>query len=197
MFTNNGVAGAGATRRPLVERVALGLVLALLAVDALQLDGTLLAIVAALGAAAHLARWSLWQPWKTARVPLVWVLHAAYFWIPVHLALRALAQLGWVTPSIATHALTVGAAGGLIIGMMIRTARGHTGRPLRVDRVDVACFALVLLAAVVRVGVPLLAPSQTNHAALASAVLWSSGFALYALHYWPVLTRPRLDGKPG
>lgn len=197
MFTNNGVPGAGATRQPQVERAALGAVLALMGVDALQLDGAPLAIIAALGAAAHLARWSQWRPWKTARAPLVWVLHAAYFWIPVHLAMRALAQLGWVTPSLATHALTVGAAGGLIIGMMTRTARGHTGRPLRADRADVACFALVLLAALVRVGVPLLSPSQTIHAVLASAVLWSGGFAMYAVAYWPVLTRARLDGKPG
>jgi len=28
-------------------------------------------------------------------------------------------------------------------------------------------------------------------------VLWSAGFALYAARYFPVLTRPRLDGKPG
>ena len=92
---------------------------------------------------AHLARWLLWQPWTTWRVPIVWVLHAAYLWIPVHLALRAGAALDWTTPSLATHALTAGAAGGLIIGMMTRTARGHTARPLRADRVDVACYVLV------------------------------------------------------
>ena len=63
--------------------------LALLAADALQLHGAALAALAAVGALAHLARWSLWQPWKTVRAPVVWVLHAAYVWIPVHLALRA------------------------------------------------------------------------------------------------------------
>ncbi|MEP6874347.1 MAG: NnrS family protein [Burkholderiales bacterium] len=197
MFTNNGVPGAGATRRPLIEKAALGLVLALLMADALDLDGAPLASVAAVGALAHLVRWSLWRPWKTVRAPLVWVLHAAYFWIPVHLALRALAEFGWVAPSLATHALTVGAAGGLIIGMMTRTARGHTGRPLQSDRIDVACYALVLFAAAVRVVMPLLAPSQTIPAVLVSAALWSSGFALYAVRYWPVLTRARPDGKPG
>ena len=197
MFTNSGVPTAGATRHPLLEKAALGAVLALLLADALGLDGAPLALVAALGALAHLGRWLLWRPWKTARAPLVWVLHAAYAWIPAHLLLRAAAQLGLVTPSVATHALTVGAAGGLIIGMMVRTARGHTGRPLRADRGDVACFVLVLLAALVRVGVPLLAPSWTIPAVLGSAALWSSGFALYAVCYWPVLTRARLDGKPG
>jgi uncharacterized protein involved in response to NO len=130
-------------------------------------------------------------------VPLVWVLHLAYLWVPVHLALRAFAAIGMATPSAATHALTVGAVGGLIIGMMTRTARGHTARPLRADRWDTACYVLVSLAALVRVGLPLVAPAQTLPAVLASAALWSAGFGLYALRYWPVLSRPRLDGKPG
>jgi uncharacterized protein involved in response to NO len=30
-----------------------------------------------------------------------------------------------------------------------------------------------------------------------SGLCWSAGFALYAVRYWPILTRPRLDGKPG
>ena len=125
------------------------------------------------------------------------MLHAAYAWIPVHLALRSLAALGWIAPTSATHALTVGAAGGLIIGMMTRTARGHTGRPLRADRVDVACYLLVLGAALVRVVLPLVAPAATMPAVLGSAALWSVGFALYAVRYWPALTGPRLDGRPG
>ena len=197
MFTNNGVPGATAARQPVIERLALGSILALLAADALQWHGAALAFVAGVCAVAHFARWAMWQPWKTGRVPIVWVLHVAYAWIPVHLALRALVALGWGLPTVATHALTVGAAGGLIIGMMTRTARGHTGRALRADRADVACYLLVLAAAPVRVLVPLAAPALTLPAILASAALWSAGFGLYTLRYWPVLTRPRLDGKPG
>jgi uncharacterized protein involved in response to NO len=125
------------------------------------------------------------------------VLHLAYAWIPVHLLLRALGELGVVTPSLATHALTVGAVGGLIIGMMTRTARGHTGRPLKADRYETACYVAVALAAAVRVGVPLLQPAWTLGAVLASATLWSAGFGLYAVRYWPVLSRPRIDGRPG
>jgi uncharacterized protein involved in response to NO len=156
-----------------------------------------LALLATVGALAQLARWMLWQPWKTLRVPVVWVLHVAYLWIPVHLALRALAALGWLAPTVAIHALTVGAIGGMIIGMMTRTARGHTGRPLQVDGWEVACYVMVLLAALVRVFLPLLAPALTLHAVLCSAALWSAAFGLYAVRYWPVLTRPRLDGRPG
>jgi uncharacterized protein involved in response to NO len=197
MFTNNGVPGARALRHGALEKLALGLLLALLAADVLQLPPLLLALMAGLGACAHLLRWLLWQPWTTWRAPIVWVLHAAYLWIPVHLALRVAAVLGWAPSSAPAHALMVGAAGGLIIGMMTRTARGHTARPLRADRADVACYVLVLGAALVRVAVPLAMPQWMVGAVLLSAALWSAGFGLYAVRYGPVLTRPRLDGRPG
>jgi uncharacterized protein involved in response to NO len=40
-------------------------------------------------------------------------------------------------------------------------------------------------------------PGLYNTAVVASAALWSAAYAIYAVRYWPVLTRPRLDGKPG
>lgn len=197
MFTNNGVLGAKAARQPLLEKAALGAVLALLAADALRLPATALGVLAVLAAVAHLWRWALWQPWKTWPAPLVWVLHVAYLWIPVHFLLRVLALAGWVAPSAAVHALTVGAIGTMIIGMMTRTARGHTGRLLQADARDVACYLLVIAAGLVRVLVPLAWPQWTVGAIAWSAALWSAGFGLYAIFYWKVLTRPRLDGKPG
>ena len=197
MFTNNGVPAARATRHPGVERAALGLLLALLAADGAQLHGWPIEVLAVLAALAHGVRWGLWRPWTARRVPMVWVLHAAYAWLPVHLLLRAAAQAGWVTSSVATHALTVGVIGGLIIGMITRTARGHTARPLRADAFDVACYVLVLAAAPLRVIVPALWPAHTIGAIGASAALWCAGFALYAGRYGPFLLRPRLDGRPG
>ncbi|RFO97338.1 NnrS family protein [Rhodoferax lacus] len=197
MFTNNGVPGAKAVRIPQLEKAALGLVLALLLADVLQIKGLPLALLAVVGAGAHLARWLRWQPWKTLHNPLVWVLHLAYAWIPLHLLLRAAAELGWVGASAATHALTAGAIGGMVMGMITRTALGHTGRALRAGRVEVTCYALVALAAVVRVAVPLLAPGLTVGAVELSALLWSAGFGLYTVAYWPILSRARSDGLPG
>ena len=196
MFTNS-IAGAHATKRPWLEKAVLGSTLALLLADGLGLRGLGLVALTGLCAAAHAARLTLWQPWKTLHTPLVWVLQVAYLWIAVHLLLRALAEMGWITASVATHGLTVGAIGGLIIGMMTRTALGHTGRLLRASRLDVTCYLLVLASALVRVLVPLLAPGQLVNAVVGSAALWSAGFALYAVAYWPVLTRARVDGKPG
>jgi uncharacterized protein involved in response to NO len=218
MFTNNGVRGAGAERREAVERWSLGSVLALWAVDALgglfgQVLGTgplgvvlsvlsvLSAALAGLAAAAHLRRWWLWQPRRTTGVPLVWVLHLAYLWIPLHLLLRAVAELGGaslgLSPSLATHALTVGAIGGLTIGMMTRTARGHTGRLLEADRWEVAAYALIAVAALLRVGLPLVWPAALVGAVLLSSLLWAAGMGIYSWRYWPILTRARIDGRPG
>jgi uncharacterized protein involved in response to NO len=197
MFTNNGVPGAGASRNPWVERASLGGVLVLLLLDVAGISGAALAVVALLVAAAHAVRLWLWHPWRTRRSPLVWVLHAAYAWIVVHLVLRALAQWGVVAEPLAVHALTIGVIGGMTLGMMTRTARGHTGRPLVADRFEVACYVLVQAAAVARVGGGLLLPELYLQTVWVSAACWSAAFALYVLRYWPVLTRPRIDGKPG
>ncbi|MET0682339.1 MAG: hypothetical protein ABWZ29_03240 [Casimicrobiaceae bacterium] len=32
---------------------------------------------------------------------------------------------------------------------------------------------------------------------IVSGTCWSAAFALYAVRYWPVLSRVRIDGKPG
>jgi len=189
MFTNNAIPGANAVRDTRVERLALGLVLVLIVADALHVSGLWFALLALLAMLAHGARLWLWQPWKTLHTPLVWVLHAAYAWIPVHLAFRAMASVGWISSSVANHALTAGAIGGMVIGMMTRTALGHTGRKLVAQKVEVSCYAMVSGAALVRVFVPLVSPSLTVQALVISAMLWSAGFALYTWRYWPILSR--------
>ena len=197
MFTNNGVPGAGARREPRLETFALASVLAVLAADVLQVNGPALALILLACGMAQLARLALWQPWKTRHTPIVWVLHAAYGWIGLHLLLRSGAALGWLPSSVAAHALTVGAIGGMTLGMMTRTARGHTGRPLKADRFDVIAYLLILAAAVVRVAAAWAVPALTVPAVLLSAVLWSAAFGLYAIRYWATLTRARVDGLAG
>jgi uncharacterized protein involved in response to NO len=197
MFTNNAIAGAAAARNPWIERIALAGVLALLVADALRIEGGALATLALGVAALHMARLYFWHPMRTRAVPLVWILHAAYAWIIVHLLLRALAAQGYVAQPFAIHALTIGAIGGMTIGMMTRTARGHCGRPLIADRVDVACYALIMAAAIVRVVGGIAFPELLRATVILSGLCWSLGFALYAIRYAPMLVAPRIDGKPG
>ena len=197
MFTNNGVPGAGAVRHPVIEATALATIVLLLIADVLQLDGISIAVLAGLAAVAHAVRLYLWKPWRTLRKPLVWILHASCAWIVLHLALRGLSHAGLLAPILATHALTVGAIGGLTIGMMTRTALGHTGRLLVAGRLESAMFILIQAAALVRVAGGLFAPTHHLSNIRLSGLLWSLAFALYAGGYWQVLTKPRLDGRPG
>ena len=197
MFTMNAIPGVNSRRHEITERASVGAVVIVALLDLMQVKAALLVIALALAALIHAARWWLWAPYKTFRAPLVWVLHAAYAWIPIHFALRALSEPQVVGSPIAAHALTVGAVGGLTIGMMTRTAKGHTGHPLRADAADTGCYLLILAAAMVRVFGPLLLPSFYAGCVLLSAAAWSAGFGLYAVRYWSVLTQARVDGKPG
>jgi uncharacterized protein involved in response to NO len=143
------------------------------------------------------ARMWMWDPWCTRYRPILWILHLSYAWIALGLLLMGLAALSAVPPMLADHALSVGAVGGMIIGMITRTARGHSGLPLQVSRPEVAAYILVQLAAGVRVLLPLASPASYGVAVAASSALWSAAFLLYLIVYVPVLSRPRLDGKPG
>jgi uncharacterized protein involved in response to NO len=193
-FTNNAVTGAGARRNRWVEYGALGSVLLLLALDSFQFTTWLVATVAA---AFHAVRVALWAPLATRGRPILWILHLSYAWVVAHLALRGLAGLDLVSPALATHALTVGAIGGLTLGMMTRTSRGHTARPLRVGRWEVAAYVLVHLAALVRAVMPLIVPGMYSVLVELSAALWFAAFAVFTVVYVPILARPRLDGQPG
>jgi len=195
MFTNNGVPGAGATRNGVVERLALGAILLLIVADGLPLEGAIVIIVLAVAALAHLARWLLWRPWRTLRAPLVWILHLAYAWVPIYLALRILSIQGMVAPPWAIHALTIGVIGGMTLGMMTRTTRGHTGRRLEAGGAEVAMYVLVQLAAVVRVFGPLVAPEAYVTTVVTAGMLWAAAFALFVASYAPMLAGPRVDGR--
>ena len=197
MFTNNGVSGAGATRHAWLEKLALGSVLLLFMADLLQWPSAIVAVIALGAALAHGLRLYYWRSWRTLSTPLVWILHAAYAWIVIYLALRALSGPGWLPESYAIHALTTGAIGGLTLGMMTRTARGHTARPLVADGFELTCFLLIQGAAVARVFGVMVSAAWYLPSIQASGVLWAAAFGIYAVRYWPVLTRPRLDGKPG
>jgi uncharacterized protein involved in response to NO len=154
-------------------------------------------VVLTLASFLHTRRLLGWRSVLTLRRPILWILHAAYAWIPIGLGLLALAQIGLVTVSAGVHALAVGTTGGLIIGMITRTARGHTGRPVQASRAEVLAYALVMSAAALRVFVPVLAPSLYITSLIAAAAAWSAAFLIYLWIFTPWLMQTRLDGKDG
>ncbi len=180
-----------------VEAATLGTTAIGLALWVLAPPGLVTAL--ALGAAAllHAGRLLAWQPWRTRRRPILWVLHAAYAWVPMGLALLGLAQMDWIAASAGLHALAVGATGGLVIGMITRTARGDTGRPLHAGALEVAAYGLVLGAAALRVLMPLLPTPGWTAALVLAAGAWAAAFGLILWVLAPWLLASRLDGKDG
>lgn len=159
--------------------------------------GPVTLVACALAAVLHAVRLAQWHPWVTVKRPILWILHLSYAWIVVGFALLALAQLGWVAVSPAVHALAVGTTGGLIIGMLTRTARGHTGRPLQVSGIEVLAYVLVMGAALLRVFAPMATPQWYATALVVAALAWTLAFAIYLVKYTPWLLQTRADGKDG
>ena len=159
--------------------------------------GPVTLVACALAAVLHAVRLAQWHPWVTFKQPILWILHLSYAWIIVGFVMLALAQLGWVAVSPAVHALAIGATGGLIIGMLTRTARGHTGRPLQVSGTEVLAYGLVMGAALLRVLVPVATPQWYATALVVAALAWALAFAIYLVMYTPWLLQTRADGKDG
>ncbi|MFN8613637.1 MAG: NnrS family protein [Vulcanimicrobiota bacterium] len=150
-----------------------------------------------LTALAHSLRMLGWGDRRALALPLLGVLYLGYSFLPIGLVLRALAWLGWGSLSAATHALTAGCVAVMCLGMMARVALGHTGRELRPAPLTVVAFGLVGAAAGCRSLLPFIWPRFYSQALWCGGTLWCLAFALFLLAYWPVLTRPRVDGKPG
>jgi uncharacterized protein involved in response to NO len=200
-FIGNAVRGSNPRHVRSVEIVSVGALVVILVAGILQPwvavpSNAWLAIlvVAALGQGIRLL---LWQPLRAWGNPLLWMLPVAYTWLPISLALRALATLNIVPISASFHALTIGAITSLMIAMMMRSALGHTGRPLVAGRAEIITFVLLQLAAAVRVLASSVAAIDYREAMTISGVLWTLAFVVFLFRYWPILTHPRIDGKPG
>jgi uncharacterized protein involved in response to NO len=159
--------------------------------------GVWFAPLALVAAVLQLARTLGWNGWAARRVPLVWILHLGHLWIAVGLGLVALSAWGLVPLSAAVHAFAIGATGGLIIGMITRTALGHTGRMLVASPVETSAYVLIQCAAVARVLTLVALPLAATRGVHVAAALWSLGFLLYLWRYLPWLIRARIDGQPG
>ncbi len=155
--------------------------------------GALAALVAALINGWRLLRW---RGWHAAEEPLLWVLHAGIGWLVVALLLKASTPWLALGESVWMHALGVGAMGTLILGVMTRVALGHTGRPLTLPAGGVIIYLSILVAALARL-VAALGFGDVRWALLIAGAGWLVAFLLFTALYWPILSRPRADGRPG
>jgi uncharacterized protein involved in response to NO len=141
MFTKNGTGVATVRGRPSLDKAALVAMVVTAVATVASNDARIGGAAAAVTAVLVVLRAWTWGTRHTARVPLLWILHAGHAWIAIGLAMRAAAAFSTAVPSaVATHALTVGAVGALTLGMMARVALGHTGRTLVSSRAVTLSF---------------------------------------------------------
>ncbi|MCS0630411.1 NnrS family protein [Telluria mixta] len=196
MFTRNGAPGTLPVQDARRDTWALALTVLAGLAWTFGLPAPVTASLALFAAVGQAVRLLGWQPWRTWRNPLLWILHVSYFWIPFGFLLLALAQYGVVTGSAALHVLTVGALAGLIMGMITRTALGHTGRPLKAGRGETAMFVLVQAAVVLRFAAGVV-PAWRDAGLVLATMCWTAAFLAYLAVYVPYLTSARIDGREG
>lgn len=198
LFTRNALLQRGVKvdigRASWLDRTSIAALVAVIAVDIVRQDTPIAGWVSAVAALLLLARMSRWHGHRTLGIPIVWILHVGYVWIAVALALKAawlLVPAPWAANWL--HALTAGAFGTMILGVMTRVALGHTGRALAVGAPIVAAYWLVIVGAALRVLGPAALPAHYVLSMSAALSTWVAAFAIFLVVYLPILIAPRPD----
>ncbi|THK37923.1 short-chain dehydrogenase [Ensifer sp. MPMI2T] len=138
----------------------------------------------------HIARLLRWRGWTTYRERLLIVLHVAYAFVPLGFAGIAAGALGALGHYPVMHILTVGVMACMMLAVMTRASRGHTGRPLTASPITSASYVAIIGAALVRPFAEIV-PTHYHVLAAASGALWIGAFTLFCLEYGPMLVRNR------
>lgn len=171
--------------------------LGLLLVATPWLPGALAAGLVLTLAALLLVRLPFWQPLRALRRIDIGIMFVGYLAIAGQLLLRAWEYFfgpAWVG-TLPTHLFTFGAMGCVIPAMIVRIAKGHTGRKVSFDAADRGVLHLMLAALAIRTLLPQLAPAHYLLWIDAAALCWLLAFGLLAWRYVPLLLAPRIDGR--
>lgn len=154
-------------------------------------DGAIVAAALALAGILHAARLARWAGDRTAREPLLLILHIAYGFVPAGFVLLALAAVEVTTASAGLHAWGVGAIGTMTLAVMSRASLGHTGRALIASPALQAVYAAALIAALARI-CAVLHPAWSEALLYVAAFSWAAAFLGFASLYAPILCLTRL-----
>ncbi|MCC2610593.1 NnrS family protein [Neorhizobium petrolearium] len=153
-------------------------------------DGPVVAAAAGLAAVMHAARLGRWRGWTTTAEMLVAILHIAYLFVPLGFAAIAIAALGLFDETSAIHVLSVGTVATMMLAVMTRASRGHTGRVLTASRTTIASYGAIVLSALLRPSAAFFPEHLSTVYALAG-LAWLISFGLFVLEYAPMLARVR------
>jgi uncharacterized protein involved in response to NO len=179
-----------------LDAVAVGSAALFAAIQTVPAPEWLTGIIALAAALANGVRLALWRGLAARRAPIVWVLHLGYAWVVVGFLMAGAAALSGLVPgSAASHAFGTGAVGTMVMAVTTRASLGHTGRALVAPRPIVWAYALVTLAALLRMVGVVLAPDMYASVLTAAGLAWIGAFSLFVAVFAPILLTPRIASK--
>ncbi len=197
-FTRNWLNQRGESRHPVpYNRFDIGVIgfsAATLGLWSFLPDSRLLLAAAPAAAVLNAARLARWRGAATWAEPLLFVLHAAYAFVPLGFLAIAGAGAGLVLPASALHVFTVGVIGCMMLAVMTRATRGHTGRALAASRPTIAAYLCLFAAALAR---PLADLTGGPGLMEAAGLFWIAAFGLFLAEYAPMLLRARRPPRAG
>lgn len=143
-----------------------------------------------------------WRWWPRAPMPgLLRALFLGLAWLPIAFSLYATQSIIYlVTGSFQlgrapAHALFIGFFGSVLVAMVTRVTRGHSGRPLLMPPIAWFAFLSIQVVTVIRVGSEFSLDPLPWH--VLAALGWIVALGPWALLHARTYLAARVDGKPG
>ncbi|CAN7277393.1 NnrS family protein [Rhizobium sp. LjRoot30] len=193
-FTRNWLAKQGATRFPSphgrFDTVTIAVSVAALFAWAANPETPVTALAAAGAATLQAIRLYRWRGWATFAEPIVAILHISYLFVPLGFMAIAASARGLLDGPAAMHVLTIGTVATMMLAVMTRATRGHTGRELHASPMTNLAYAAIVACALVR---PLTSafPGHTSLLHALAGLTWLLAFGLYLCEYGPMLVNKR------
>jgi uncharacterized protein involved in response to NO len=144
-----------------------------------------------------LARFAGWHPRKAFTRLDIGIMYLGYLAIVAQLCINAVGRftdLPWVG-SVSAHVFSIGAMGLILPAMIVRIAKGHTGRNVVFERMDKLVLWIMLAGFVARVIAPQFFPAGYTMWLHLASTCWLCAFGLLLWRYLPLLLAPRADGR--
>ncbi len=147
-------------------------------------------LLATLATGIHVIRLMRWKGIAVWREKLLFVLHASYLFVAAGFAAIALGAEGRLDETTVLHVLTIGAISTMMLSVMTRATRGHTGRALTASRITRLSYVLLFIAAILRPLADILADWQMP-LLYAAGTCFAAAFVLFGVEHFPMLARTR------
>lgn len=145
----------------------------------------------------------LWRLRRSFEVRLLAMLHIAFLWFGLAMALYVVQSIVlltshiWVLGRAPLHALGIGFITSMMVAMVSRVTLGHSGRALEADELTWRVLFGVNITAVLRLTAEVTPGNTASTLNILAALAWLVSLSPWVWRYAPMYLRPRVDGKPG